>query len=200
VSVPARDATPVVLVLVEGRSDAVVVEHLLAWHRLDPVTVEVMDGVTNVERTLTRLAAQAPGAEVCGLYDLAEERFVRRALGRRGVVATTPADLARAGFFACDADLEDELLRALGPQAVVQALAELGELPRFRTFQHQPEWRGRHLHEQLHRFAGSGSGRKERLAAALAQRLDPGCTPAPLARLMRYVAVSRAIDRGGGTG
>lgn len=198
-SVPAPDAAPVVLVLVEGRSDAVVVEHLLGWHRLDHVTVEVMGGVTNVERTLTRLAARAPGAEVCGLYDLAEERFVRRALDRRGVVVATRADLARAGFFACQADLEDELLRALGTQAVVQTLAGLGELPRFRTFQHQPEWRGRPLHEQLHRFAGSGSGRKERLAAALAQRLDPGCTPAPLARLMRYVAVSHAIDRCGGT-
>ena len=191
--------TPGVHVLVEGRSDAVVVGHLLRRHGLGSVPVVVMDGVTNIERTLTRLAAVSPGLEVCGLYDRAEERFVRRSLARRGHAAAASAagvrdDLGRAGFFACDADLEDELIRSLGPHAVVDALGELGEVPAFRTFQNQPEWRGRRLAEQLHRFAGSGSGRKERLAAALAQRLTADSTPAPLARLVRYVAVATTLD------
>jgi hypothetical protein len=183
-----------VRVLVEGRSDAVVVEHLLRTHGLERARVEVMDGVTNIERELARLAGTAPGAEVCGLFDAAEERFVRRALARRGIPADGRADLARAGFFACDADLEDELIRALGTDVVEEALTELGELPRLRTFQRQPEWRGRPHPAQLRRFAGAGSGRKERLAEALAKRLTPATTPVPLARLVRYVGVSVTID------
>jgi hypothetical protein len=183
-----------VRVLVEGRSDAVVVEHLLRTHGLERARVEVMDGVTNIERELARLAATAPGAEVCGLFDAAEERFVRRALARRDIPTDGRAGLARAGFFACDADLEDELIRTLGTDVVEEAVAELGELPRLRTFQQQPDWRGRPHPAQLRRFAGAGSGRKERLAAALAKRLTPATTPAPLARLVRYVGVSVTID------
>jgi hypothetical protein len=192
---PSPHRSAAVRVLVEGRSDAVVVEHLLRTHGLARARVEVMDGVTNIERELTRLAGAAPRAEVCGLFDAAEERFVRRALARRGVRAEGRTDLARAGFFACDADLEDELIRALGTKVVEDAVAELGELPRLRTFQRQPEWRGRTPAAQLRRFAGAGSGRKERLAAALAQRLTPATTPAPLARLIRYVGVSVTIER-----
>jgi len=180
-------------VLVEGRSDAVVVGHLLRIHGLVRAHVEVMDGVTNVERDLTRLATSAPGAEVCGLFDAPEEGFVRRALARRGISAQSRADLARAGFFGCDADLEDELIRALGADVVEEVVADLGELPRFRTFQRQPEWRGRARAAQLRRFTGSASGRKERLAAALAERLTPETTPGPLARLVRYVGVSVAL-------
>jgi hypothetical protein len=194
VSAPTPHRLAAVRVLVEGRSDAVVVAHLLRTHGLPLARVEVMDGVTNIERELTRLASTAPGAEVCGLYDAAEERFVRRALARRGIRADGHTDLARAGFFACDADLEDELIRALGTDVVEEAVTELGELPRLRTFQRQPEWRGRPPAAQLRRFAGAGSGRKERLAADLAGRLTPATTPAPLARLVRYVAVSVTID------
>jgi hypothetical protein len=183
-----------VRVLVEGRSDAVVVEHLLRTHGLERARVEVMDGVTNIERELTRLAGAAARAEVCGLFDAAEERFVRRALARRDIPTDGRAGLARAGFFACDADQEDELIRTLGTDVVEEAVAELGELPRLRTFQQQPDWRGRPHPAQLRRFAGAGSGRKERLAAALAKRLTPATTPAPLARLVRYVGVSVTID------
>lgn len=169
------------------------VGHLLRTHGLLRAQVDVMDGVTNVERQLTRLATIAPGAEVCGLFDAPEEGFVQRALARRGVRAQSRADLARAGFFGCDADLEDELIRALGTDVVEQAVVELGELPRFRTFQRQPEWRGRPRADQLRRFTGSASGRKERVAAALAGRLTPETTPRPLARLVRYVGVSLTL-------
>jgi hypothetical protein len=69
----------------------------------------------------------------------------------------------------------------------VAAVTELGELGRFRTFQNQPEWRDRTIEDQLHRFAGSGSGRKLRLAEALAARLTPTSTPKPLRRLVAHV-------------
>ena len=64
----------------------------------------------------------------------------------------------------------------------------MGHLDRFRTFQYQPEWRDRSLTDQLHRFAGSGSGRKVALAERLAVRLDAATTPPPLAGLLDRIA------------
>ena len=179
-----------VVVLVEGRSDVAVVRVLLDQRAPDEVAgVEVvsMEGVTNIERHLSRLEASAPGADVAGLCDVAEAGFLVRALQRRGHALAGPEDLPRHGFFVCEADLEDELIRAVGPQAVAAALADLGDEGRFATFRQQPEWRDRPLHDQLRRFAGSRSGRKEQLAGALARRLDPAHLPSPLEGLVERV-------------
>ncbi|EWT05235.1 hypothetical protein N864_06145 [Intrasporangium chromatireducens Q5-1] len=175
------------VVLVEGRSDAVVVEALAAARGLDTtdgvVRVVAMGGVTNIRSHLLRHADQSD-VHVLGLCDAPEERYVVRALQEAGRPVTCRAEMGALGFFVCVQDLEDELLRALGPEAVEDALSELGDLGRFRTFQRQPEWRGRPLPDQLHRFAGSGSGRKLALAARLARRLTPATTPPPLAALV----------------
>lgn len=184
-------SVPHVVVLVEGRSDAAAVAVLLASRGLDAggrVQLVSMEGVTNAARELERARRDFPGSTVVGLYDAAEERFVAGALRRVGVVVEGRGGLAAHGFFVCDGDLEDELIRAVGAAGVEEALAELGHLERFRTFQHQPEWRGRSLTDQLHRFAGSGSGRKAALAGRLALRLRPETTPAPLAALLDRIA------------
>jgi hypothetical protein len=184
------------LVLVEGRSDALVVEHLLGRAGVEGVEVVDLAGITNVERVLTRVAAGASGDEttVAGLCDAGEVRFVEAALRRRGRLVHDRDDLAREGWFVCEGDLEDELIRALGPEAVVDVVTGLGELGRFRTFQRQPEWRERPVTDQLHRFAGSGSGRKARLAAALADRLTEDDTPPPLRALVEHVARQVSVD------
>lgn len=180
---PPGDPSQSVVVLVEGESDAVVVRHLLAAQdALDAVAVLPMGGITNVDRWLGRVA----GRHSAGLYDAAERRFVTRALRRRGVPVDPGADLAEHGFFECVADLEEELIRALGPAQVVEALDAIGDGARFETFVHQPQWRDRPIGDQLHRFAGSGSGRKALLAEQLAQRLTPATTPAPLAGVVAH--------------
>ncbi len=204
-------ADPHVVVLVEGRSDAAALAVLLDARRLDGeghVHVVSMDGVTNVARDLGRTRHEHPQALVLGLYDVAEERFVAGALRRAGVLLDGPGevsrqtsrdaglDLAAHGFFVCDSDLEDELIRAVGTAAVEDALDEMGQLERFRTFQYQPEWRGREISDQLHRFAGSGSGRKVALAERLAGRLDERTTPPPLAGLLDRI--SQHLDGQGG--
>lgn len=186
---------PHVVVLVEGRSDAAALAVLLRARGLDGngrVKLVSMGGVTNVARELRRALSEHPAAVVLGLYDAAEERFVVGALHRAHVLPDGPVDLVAHGFFLCDRDLEDELIRAVGTAAVEEALAEMGHLERFRTFQHQPEWRGRPLADQLHRFAGSGSGRKAALAERLAVRLEPGTTPPPLTSLLDRVAAQVA--------
>ena len=177
-----------VVVLVEGTSDAAVVRHLAGARGLpDDGSFEVlpMGGVTNVARSVTAFA-DSRHTTVVILCDAPEEWYVRRALGTvtsRGGHALEPVPRC----FVCARDLEDELIRALGPAAVEQALDDLGDLARFRTFQHQPEWRGRPLGDQLRRFAGSRSGRKAALSKQLVSRLTPGATPAPLTALLDEV-------------
>lgn len=183
-----------VVILVEGRSDAAVVQTLVRSRGLvrtgDAVRVIPMGGVTNIRAHFQ--AARRDTDAVLGLYDAPEERFVLgglRAAGHGvGPAAGHRDDVVRLGFFACHRDLEDELIRSLGAPAVEAALRELGELDRFRTFQRQPEWRGRALRDQLHRFAGSGSGRKLALAGRLAAALTPETTPPPLAQLLARLA------------
>lgn len=191
---PGRAAPPVA-VLVEGESDAVVVASLArsrglsgARHGTPAVEIVAMHGVTNVRSHLTRLRRDRPSGPLLGLYDDAEERFVAGAWRDLGVTVATRGELAELGFFACVADLEEELIRALGAARVEDAVAELGELARFRVFQRQPEWRDRPLSDQLHRFAGTGAGRKIALAERLAHHIDDTSTPQPLARLLDRAA------------
>jgi hypothetical protein len=42
------------------------------------------------------------------------------------------------GFYVCEADLEDELIRCLGPQVVEQVLAAHGKLARFALIRSSP--------------------------------------------------------------
>jgi hypothetical protein len=178
---------PRIVVLVEGASDAAVVRVLCDGRGVDPETVDLRDmgGVTNVGHHLRELDGSA---RVLGLYDAPEERFVIRGLRSTGRDVSTREDLRRLGFVVCDRDLEDELIRALGPARVESILAELGELERFRAFQRQPQWRGRDVSDQLHRFAGTASGRKLLLARRLAEELSPATIPAPLISLVDQIA------------
>lgn len=166
-----------VVVLVEGDSDVAAIEALArTWGVASSFELIAMGGVTNIRRDLATLVADRPGLTAYGVCDAGERRFMERA--RPGL----------AEVFVCERDLEDELIRAIGPDAVVDLLDELGDLGRFRTFQGQPEWRERPVAEQLRRFAGTRSGRKAAFAGRLAAELDPGSTPAPLARLLDRVA------------
>ena len=165
------------VVLVEGRSDAA------AMHALDPslgsrgITVVSMDGVTNFARFLGELAPT--GVRLAGLCDVGEQRFVTRALDRSG--------LSRDGFFVCDRDLEDELLRAVGAEKVLGIFGVQGDLERFRTFQAQPAKRDVAFEKQLHRFLGTTAGRKEKYARLLSEALAPDDIPTPLADLLKFL-------------
>lgn len=175
------DGSPPVVVLVEGESDVAALAALAAaYDGLHRVEVQAMGGVTNAARHADRIRAHRPGVVLLGLCDAGERRFLDR--------VTPPLD----AVFVCDRDLEDELIRALGAERVLEVLAGLGELGRFRTFCGQPEWRDRPVQEQLRRFAGTRSGRKAVLAAALAERLTRDTVPRPLAGLLAHDAVVRS--------
>ena len=95
--------------------------------------------------------------------------------------------MERLGFYVCVADLEDELIRALGAASVEQVVDAQGDLGSFRTLQKQPEWRGRPTEEQLRRFMGSGGRRKIRYARLLVEALDLSQVPRPLDLVLAHV-------------
>jgi hypothetical protein len=118
------------------------------------------------------------------MYDIAGERHVRRALARAAIPVDTDESLESFGFFACVADLEDELIRTLGAEAVERVLEAQGELTSFRRFQAMPQHRRTPVHGQLHRFLGTRATRKIRSAQRLVEALDPARLPRPLGQLM----------------
>jgi hypothetical protein len=173
------------VVLVEGVSDRVALETLAARHGRDlegeGVSVVSIGGAQAIGRVLVELDAQARNVRLAGLCDEGEERDFRRGLERAGVGSpTTRTEMERLGFYVCVADLEDELIRALGAAAVQEVVAAQGDLRSFRTMQKQPEWRERPAEEQLRRYLGSGARRKIRYAQLLVDALDLSHVPRPL--------------------
>ena len=175
------------VVLLEGRSDVAAVRAAAATAGVDLTGVRLVDmgGITNVRAHISVLARQQPRAErVLGMCDAAETRFVVAALDAAGHWLRDASDLPAAGFFICVADLEDELLRALGPARALEVLEALGLRDKLDAMAQQPAWRERPLPEQLHRFAGVASGRKELLAAELTGALTAEELPEPLRLLL----------------
>jgi len=180
------------VVLVEGVSDQAALT-VLARRRgrdlaAEGVEVVAMDGATNIAHYLDRYGPAGLAVQVAGLYDIAEERFFRRGVERAGLGADVDAaGLAALGFFVCDADLEDELIRAVGPETVEEIVAAEGELRSFRTMQRQPAQRDRSLHDQLHRMMGARSGHKKRYAELLAEAVPLDRVPRSLDAVIEFV-------------
>jgi hypothetical protein len=175
------------VVLVEGLSDSGAVHALAArdGHDLaaEGIAVLAMGGATNIGRFAERYGPHGLGVPLAGLCDAGEAPGFGRALERAGL----GADLSLAGFFVCVADLEDELIRALGADGVQDVVAAQGELGSFRTFCQQPAQRDRTAPQQLRRFMGTRSGRKIHYGRVLTEALDPGRVPAPLECLLSRV-------------
>jgi hypothetical protein len=190
---PRAEPTDVhAVVLVEGISDRLALETLARRRGRDlgaeRIAVVAMGGAGNLRRSLDRFGPSGLDLRVAGLCDEAEEAGVRRDLERAGLGSDlTRAGMERLGFCVCVEDLEDELIRALGTDAVERVVEVLGALEAFRTFQKQPAWRGRTHHEQLRRFLGTTSGRKIRSAPLLVDALDLGRVPRPLDAVLAHV-------------
>ncbi|HYX87994.1 MAG TPA: ATP-dependent endonuclease [Gaiellaceae bacterium] len=180
------------VVLVEGISDRVALDALAERRGRDLAVEEVsvvpMGGAQSVGRFLKLFGPQGLDVRLGGLCDAGEEREFRRGLERAGIGSNLArADMERLGFYVCVADLEDELIRALGAAAVEQVVAEQGDLGPFRTLQKEPAWRGRPAEEQLRRFMGSGGRRKIRYARFLVEALDLARVPRPLDAVLAHV-------------
>ncbi|MEU7296984.1 TOPRIM nucleotidyl transferase/hydrolase domain-containing protein [Streptomyces exfoliatus] len=167
------------VVLLEGRSDLAAVEALAALRGRDlaseGVCVLSMGGAMSVGRYADLLGPSGLGLRLTGLCDEREQRYYDRALRRAGV--------SSGGFFVCVADLEDELIRALGTARVEEIIRAEGDLRAWQTFLRQPAQHDRPRHQQLRRFLGTKKGRKIRYGLLLVEPLTPGQVPAPLDEL-----------------
>lgn len=163
------------VVLVEGISDRTALETLARRRGVDVPIVD-MGGAHAIRRFLERY----DGTRVVGLCDEGEQNVFARA----GIVE----------FEVCVADLEDELIRALGPDRVEDALPDR-DRSSLRTFQRQPQWRGRPLHDQLRRFLCSSDNRKLRYVPVLVEIAhDEGAVPRPLDAVLQAAAAHHSVQ------
>lgn len=183
---------PRTVVLVEGGSDRFALEALARRRDRDlaaeGVEVVAMGGATNIGRFLAEYGPTGRNLRVTGLCDSGEVGAYRSALTRAGFGRDLDRDDMEAlGFFVCVADLEDELIRAIGVPAIEVVLETEGELTAFRTLQQQPAQRDRTAEQQLRRFIGTKSGRKLRYGRLLVDALDLANVPRPLDQLLAHV-------------
>jgi len=180
------------VVLVEGTSDQRALEALAARRGRDldaeRVSIVPIGGAQAVRSFLERFGPRGLDVRLAGLCDAGEEGDFRRGLERAGL----GSDLSRAGmealgFYVCEADLEDELIRSLGVASVERVVEAQGELRSFRTLQKQAAQQGRSHEDQLRRFLGSRGGRKIRYARLLVDALDLTRVPRPLERVLAHV-------------
>jgi hypothetical protein len=167
------------VVLVEGMSDQAAVQTLAEragrdLHR-EGVFVVPMGGATNIGHFVDLFGPAGFGVRLAGLCDQGEERDFRCRLDRV------------APYFVCVADLEDELIRALGTRRVEELIEAEGERGPFLTFTRQPAHRAEARDQQLRRFMGTRAGRKIRYGHVLAAALDLARIPVPLAGLLSAV-------------
>jgi hypothetical protein len=176
------------VVLVEGASDGAALRVLAArlGRDLDAegVAIVPMGGYGNFGRFLDRYGPGGLDVRLAGLYDAPEERHFSRGLARAGFrPGLTRAELEELGFYACDANLEDELTRALGPAATQGLLEAQGELRAFRTYQKQPAHRQEPIDVQLSGFLWN---RKLRYGALIVGELELDRIPRPLTGVLAH--------------
>jgi hypothetical protein len=175
-------------VFVEGTSDQRALEALAArtGHDLEAAAVAIVEigGATNIWRYLELYRRQRPEVSVGGLCDANQEQAFRRALAQFGFGSNlSRTGMEAVGFFVCDADLEDELIRGVGVDGVLEIIEAEGELPSFRTYQKQPAHAARALEQQVHGFMWN---RKFRYAQLLVDALDLDRVPRPLAGVLAH--------------
>jgi hypothetical protein len=185
------------VVLVEGLSDCFALETAARRTGIDlrheGVDVLPMGGATNLPRFLTTFGPTGRAARLAGLCDRGEEGVFARCLERAGLADRVDrAVMESLGFFVCERDLEDELIRALGPARVEEVIEGEGELDSLRRLQQMPQHRGRAPSAHLHRFIGVRAGRKHRYAPLLVEALDEGALPRPIAALLTRLVSSHA--------
>jgi hypothetical protein len=185
-------ADPRAVILVEGISDKAAVETLAERRGRDlsveGVAVVPIGGAQAIGRAIELYGPSGLGVVLAGLCDAGEEREYRRGLERAGLgTELGRVEMEALGFYVCDRDLEEELIRAVGAEAVERVADLQRDLGSFRTLQKQPEWRGRPVEEQLRRWMGSGGRRKIRYARLLVEAVDLSRVPRPLNGVLAHV-------------
>lgn len=167
-------------IIVEGASDRRALEALARRRGRDldseGFVIIATAGITNAGRFLDILGPGGHDIAIGGLCDEGERAGIRRALADRRLLPGK-YEMEALGFFVCVRDLEDELVRALGANAMIQLIESQGHLRRFRSFQNQPAQRHKTIEQQIWRWLGN---HKIRYAPLMVDALDLSRVPQPL--------------------
>ncbi len=173
----AAAETARVVVLVEGISDQIAVDSLLARSGRDAtaerIVVVPIGGAHGVAKFVDEFVGRGDVA-VFGLCDEAEADFFADAFGSH----------ALDSFSVCVPDLEAELIRSFDQDELESIIEHQGELRSLRTMQKQTGWRDRHFAEQAHRWIRSRALRSSRYAALLIDAAEEQRLPQPLVELV----------------
>lgn len=182
--------TPRAVVLVEGASDRAALEAVARLRggdlATDGVAIVPMGGITNTRAFASQYGPLGLDLPMAGLYDAPDEAKLRRGLAAAGLDTSGHA-LPSLGFYQCSADLEDELIRALGIEGVEAVIAAAGEAASLRLLARMPAQRGWPRMAVIRRFLTSRSGRKQRYATLMVEALGPQRVPAPLTEVLGRV-------------
>ncbi|MEM9612179.1 MAG: TOPRIM nucleotidyl transferase/hydrolase domain-containing protein [Actinomycetota bacterium] len=173
------------LILVEGVSDQVAIETAAArlGRHLDEegVVVVPVGGFGAIAGFLREYGPGGRELDIAGLCDADAGPAIERTIEDVGLEPFTASDgLMGYGWGVCRRDLEEELIRAAGPERMIDVIEAEGELRSFQTLQKQAAWDGHPVEEQLHRFIRSRARRGTRYAALLTDAMDIDRIPAPL--------------------
>lgn len=176
------------VILVEGLSDQYALE-VLADRRgrnidAEGISIVPIGGATAITTYIDLFGPNGFDLALAGLCDVAEEGTFRNALKKAGYTIHNRNDMEQLGFFVCVADLEDELLRALGAQEVLQIVTREGDLGDFQRLQLQLTHKGAALDDQIRAFIRK---RKLEYAPLLVDALDLTKVPAALDGVLRSV-------------
>lgn len=173
------------LILVEGVSDQVAIETVAArqGRRLEEegIVVVPVNGFGAIAGFLREYGPGGRELDIAGLCDAGAGPAIERAIEAVGLKRFRAVEgLAGHGWGVCGDDLEQELIRAAGPDRMIDVIEAEGELRSLRTLQKQAAWHGRPVEDQLHRFLRSKARRGTRYAALLVDAVDLDRLPAPL--------------------
>ena len=185
----ARAESARAVVLVEGISDQLALETLAGRHERDltaeGTVIVPIGGAHAITRYLERFGPQGADLTIVGMCDEGEAHHVRRGLAAAGLGSSrNSTEMERLGFFVCEEDLEDELIRACGQVAIEALLDSEGDLDSFRIFRQQPAWRQEGFDAQMRRWLGAGARRKIRYARLLVLSLPLHRMPRPLTAVL----------------
>lgn len=180
------------IIIVEGICDQIAIETLARRRGRDleaeGIAVLPIGGAQAITPFLQEFGPEGEHLDVAGFCDADAAVTFRRALARTGIGRPrSTEDMAALGFHVCVRDLEDELIRAVGPEAVVAVVESQGDLGSLRTFQKQPDWRDRPLTDQLHRFFGSKARRSFRYSRLLIETVELDRVPRPLDAVLEHL-------------
>lgn len=166
------------VILVEGSSDRRALT-TLATRRgrdldADGISIIATTGATNFVRFVEMLGPAGHDVALAAMCDRAELSEIQAAMSQ--------LDGTRS-IYTCVRDLEDELIRAIGPEAMMSLMDEQGDLRRFRSFQNQPDQRHKTIDRQIWRWLGN---HKIRYASLMVGILDPARIPMPLQQALDH--------------